>query len=320
MKAPALPVNEKERLTTLHSLKILDTLPSERFDRITRMAKRIFNVPIALVSLVDKDRQWFKSCVGLDVAETPRNISFCGHAILQDDVFMVADATQDQRFANNPLVSGEPNIRFYAGQPIKASNSHVMGTLCIIDASPRTLNSYEIDMLKDLGNMAEEQLHFEEASTQDELTRLKNYRGFISSGEQNLQLSRRHGLPLTLVYIDLDHFKAISKSHGYEEGNQVLLRFSKYLKRCSRASDIIGRLSEDEFVALLINTTENLAANYVDHLQDAINKHNKEEEREGLIFSHQIVQFDQARHTTIEDMITEGDALTHKLQIHKPEK
>jgi len=105
MKKPDIPLNEEHRLKTLRSLNILDTASEERFDRLTRMAKRLFNVPIATISLVDEDRQWFKSCIGLTVKETPRDISFCGHAILDDEVFIISDTLQDERFVDNPLVT-----------------------------------------------------------------------------------------------------------------------------------------------------------------------------------------------------------------------
>lgn len=115
MDSPEKPDNEVQRLRHLNTLAILDTAAEERFDRITRLARRLFNVPIALISLVDENRQWFKSCYGLNVSETSRDISFCGHAILGKKVFVIEDASQDPRFADNPLVTDAPNIRFYAG-------------------------------------------------------------------------------------------------------------------------------------------------------------------------------------------------------------
>lgn len=121
MQKPAKPLDEATRLDTLRALNILDTLPEERFDRLTRLAKRLFGVPIALVSLVDEDRQWFKSCQGLHASETSRDISFCGHAILGDDIFLIPNAAADERFHDNPLVTDEPHIRFYAGCPLTVS-------------------------------------------------------------------------------------------------------------------------------------------------------------------------------------------------------
>jgi GAF domain-containing protein len=118
MLVPGKPANEDERFKCCTALNLLDSAPEERFDRLTRLAKRLFNVPIALVTLVDKDRQWFKSCVGLDATETSRDVSFCGHAILQNELLLVPDAREDVRFHDNPLVTGAPNIRFYAGYPL----------------------------------------------------------------------------------------------------------------------------------------------------------------------------------------------------------
>ena len=138
MKSPSAPQDEQIRLDTLHSFNILDTEHEERFDRLTRMAKRLFGVPIALVSLVDESRQWFKSCFGLSISETSRDISFCGHTILGNDMFIIPDTSLDERFADNPLVLNEPYIRFYAGYPLIAPNGSKLGTLCIIDTKPRS--------------------------------------------------------------------------------------------------------------------------------------------------------------------------------------
>lgn len=143
----------------MHGLNILDTPPEERFDRLTRLAQHLLKVPIAVVSLVDSNRQWFKSCQGLDASETPRGISFCGHAILDDRLFVIPDALLDPRFADNPLVTGAPNIRFYAGQPLKASNGSRLGTLCVIDSKPHQLTQVERDSLRDLAVLVENELY-----------------------------------------------------------------------------------------------------------------------------------------------------------------
>jgi len=127
---------EELRLAALQSYQILDTPNEERFDRIVRMAARVFGSTIALISLVDRDRQWFKASVGLDATETPRAVSFCSHAIQQQGVFVVADAAADPRFANNPLVTGDPNIGFYAGAPLITPGGHALGTVCVIDRTP----------------------------------------------------------------------------------------------------------------------------------------------------------------------------------------
>ncbi|MHA7734039.1 GAF domain-containing sensor histidine kinase [Nitrosopumilus sp. S6] len=154
MEAPLL-INEEERIQSLHALKILDTPPEEKFDRITKIAQIIFDVPIALVSLVDVNRQWFKSCAGLSARETPRSMSFCAHAIHKDEILVVEDATKDERFSDNLLVTSEPYIKFYAGKPLFGVDHHVLGTLCIIDRQPRKLSKGDKNILNDLAQWVE---------------------------------------------------------------------------------------------------------------------------------------------------------------------
>ena len=158
MQEPPRPANEPDRLQALRQLLILDTPPEERFDRLTAFAAQEFDVPTALLSLIDDDRQWFKSRVGVDPCETPRSISFCGHAILQDDIMVVPDVKQDERFFDNPLVTGEPHIQFYAGAPLKLPGGQNVGTLCLIDNKPRTLDEIDLAILSSLRDLAVEEL------------------------------------------------------------------------------------------------------------------------------------------------------------------
>ena len=159
MIEPTNPKDEDRRLEALRVLQILDTPPEERFDRITRVAAQLFDVPISVVSMVDADRQWFKSRHGLGASETPRAVSFCGHAILQADVFHVADATLDPRFADNPLVVGDPKIRFYAGMPLRAPGGEAVGTLCLIDTKPREFSEADRALLGELAQWAQDTLN-----------------------------------------------------------------------------------------------------------------------------------------------------------------
>ncbi len=148
-----VPVTEAERLRSLRSYKILDTKPEERFDELTRLAALICGVPISLISLIDANRQWFKSRFGLDVQETPRAQAFCTHAIMQPEMFVVPDASLDERFSKNPLVTGDPHIRFYAGTPLAARDGHLLGTLCVIDREPHTLTETQTEALKIVGRL-----------------------------------------------------------------------------------------------------------------------------------------------------------------------
>lgn len=157
LSAPA-PDNEAERLAALYALLILDTPREERFDRIVAFATSEFDVPIALISLIDGERQWFKSNVGMPMCETGRDVSFCGHAILRDDIMVIPDAADDARFADNPMVTGSPHIRFYAGAPLLTPQGHALGTLCIIDTKPRQLDEIELAILSTLRGLVMQEL------------------------------------------------------------------------------------------------------------------------------------------------------------------
>ncbi|MFY0574827.1 GAF domain-containing protein [Cystobacter fuscus] len=156
---PLLPLDEPRRLQALLRLGLLDTPAEERFDRIVRMAARMFQVPISLVSLLDESRQWFKARVGLDTPSTARGISFCGHAILTPYTFVVRDALEDPRFADNPLVTGTPHVRFYAGHPIHASDGSPVGTLCLLDRRARDFTEAERQQLEDMASWVELELN-----------------------------------------------------------------------------------------------------------------------------------------------------------------
>jgi len=147
MNVPPTPPNEKKRLKVLWQYEVLDTVPEEMFDNLTELAARICEAPIALISLVDERRQWFKSQVGTTVKETSRDVSFCAHAINQSELFIVPDATLDERFASNPLVISDPRIRFYAGAPLITPDGYALGTLCVIDKVPRDLRADQKEAL-----------------------------------------------------------------------------------------------------------------------------------------------------------------------------
>ena len=158
MQNPEIPANESDRLVALERYHILDTLPEQEYDDLTQLAADICGTPISLISLVDQDRQWFKSRVGIDVMETPRDISFCGHAVADGEILNIPDATQDVRFADNPLVLQDPNIRFYAGVPLMTPDLYPLGTLCVIDRQPRNLTPKQIQQLQALSRLAIAQL------------------------------------------------------------------------------------------------------------------------------------------------------------------
>lgn len=159
-----IPADDEDRLDALRELLILDTPPEQRFNRIVQFAASEFDMPIALVSLIDKHRQWFKARVGLDACETDREISFCGHAILQPKLFIVPDALHDERFSDNPLVIGEPRVRFYAGAPLRLPSGATVGTLCLIDTQPRHFDATDRAILRSLRQLVLEELVRQDAT------------------------------------------------------------------------------------------------------------------------------------------------------------
>jgi len=291
MPAAPIPQHESERLAALRSCRILDTPPEQRFDDLTLLASRITEAPIALVSLVDKNRQWFKSTVGLDAVETPRDQAFCAYAILMPtSPLIVPDASKDPRFSDNPLVTGAPGIRFYAGTPLLDDQGMALGTLCVIDTAPRTLSSEQLESLAAIGRQVSAQLHLtrlvnalqqqneeqarnyrqmisyksqledsitelERLSTTDTLTGLCNRRAFNNHLQMELERSVRYEAALALIMVDLDHFKDINDQHGHPVGDQVLASFGELLRADRRNSDILARYGGEEFALILPNTS-----------------------------------------------------------------
>ena len=315
MHKPAIPQDEFTRLQVLRSLKLLDTSPEERFDRITRLAKRMFGVSISLVSLVDADRQWFKSKQGLDADETSRDISFCGHAILTDDIFVIPDATKDDRFADNPLVTDAPSIRFYAGCPLRVANGSKLGTLCIIDQKPREFTDEDKSLLRDLAEMVEREIAAIQLATLDELTMISNRRGFIALAQHALNISRRKDYPASLVFLDLDQFKQINDQYGHAEGDKVLIVFAEAIKNTFRDSDIYARLGGDEFVVLLTDTSVELVGDILNRLDTVIKDYNSTAQRGYHInYSSGLAIYDSNKHKSIDDLLDEADK---RMYVHK---
>ncbi|MDT3337314.1 sensor domain-containing diguanylate cyclase [Shewanella sp. SP1S1-7] len=308
MKLPKIPDDEQVRLSQLRALAILDTPSEERFDCVTRMAKRLFGVPIALVSLVDENRQWFKSCFGLDVSETERSISFCGHAILNKSALVINDATLDERFFDNPLVIGEPYIRFYAGQPLRTLIGQGLGTLCIIDQTPRDFSDEDITMLANLAGMVEREIMAVQLTISDELTKISNRRGFLTLTRYCLEVCKRGSFPASLVFFDLDKFKEINDAHGHAEGDRALKIFADEMMGSFRTSDIFARLGGDEFVVLLTNTSTEGIQQLIVRFKTSLRSRCTSDCLPYFIeFSFGFVDYEPLKHESIEDMLIEAD-------------
>ena len=312
MQPPDIPETEDQRIAELRSLLLLDSSPEERFDRITRVAKQLFDVPIALVSLVDTDRQWFKSCIGLDVSETGRDISFCGHAILNDDVFIVENALKDIRFSDNPLVKGGPEIRFYAGAPIAMPSGNKLGTLCIISPKARTFGADQSALLNDLSKIVINELISQQAATQDVLTGIYNRRGFDMLAKKTIANCARYGWKTTLIYFDLNKFKEINDTYGHQTGDVALTSFTQLLTSIVRDSDIIARLGGDEFVVMLMSTDIKSAFSKIESFMKELQKFNLESSQPfQLSASYGAVEYSVDKHSTVEELICEADRLMY---------
>lgn len=305
MLKPPVPLDETQRLLSLHSMRILDTPSEERFDRITRMAQRMFDVKICLVSLVDAERQWFKSRQGLSACETSREISFCGHAILNQKVFVVEDASNDARFADNPLVTSEPNIRFYAGCPIRGPKGHRIGTLCIIDSRARELLARDEATLIDFAAMVEDELSVASKVTIDDLTGVANRRGFNMVAEHMLSLCKRKDIDAELVFFDLDGFKQINDVHGHAAGDDLLRHFAALLIKSFRSADVIARFGGDEFVVLM-TASDACSVSAIARLE-ALAMQTGCEIQAKLAWSVGRVQFDSERHSCLGDLLADAD-------------
>ncbi|UZW54243.1 sensor domain-containing diguanylate cyclase [Sphingobium sp. JS3065] len=262
--------DEPARMAALDRYDVLDTPSETGFDRITELVRSILGVPISAVSLIDKDRQWFKSHPGLAVSETPRDVAFCDHSIRQRAPMVVNDAREDARFSDNPLVTGDPNIRSYAGIPLETPDGYNIGSLCAIDTVPRQFDPGQIAILKNLAALVVEQLELRRIAERDHLTGALSRRAFLSEMNRAIALFERHERPASLLLFDIDHFKRINDTHGHPAGDQVIRGIAQLCTGLQRPSDSLGRLGGEEFGILLPETAEEDAASAAQRFCEAI--------------------------------------------------
>jgi diguanylate cyclase (GGDEF)-like protein len=252
-----VPTSEKEerRLQALYDLTILDTPAEDSFDRITRIAMAALHAPMAALSLIDRDRQWFKSRQGVDLVETPRNISFCTNTIEKDGPFIVPDTLNDPKFCANPLVVGYPHIRFYLGVPLRTAAGYNIGALCINDTAPRVVSQDEIDVLQDLARLAVDEMELRKLATVDSLTGLASASAFLAAAKTEFKSARQSGCALACIVVDIDHLDLINATYGRTAGDLVLAEISRDCRTAIRSTDILGRISGEEFAILLPKTS-----------------------------------------------------------------
>lgn len=291
MSKPDKPANEDARLAALRSFDILDTAPEKGFDDLVAIAAAICAVPMASVSLIDGERQWFKARIGIEAQETPRECAFCAHAILEpESVMVVEDATLDVRFLDNPLVTGGPNIRFYAGAPLITAEGFALGTLCVIDDKPRHIEPFQVDALRALSRQAsclmelrrigkqlslqlrerewyeqalqnyqdeleQQNADLAEQTKTDPLTGLPNRRAFAAALAQAMEKSLEEGKRLSVAMLDIDHFKTINDLHGHAMGDEVLVAIGGLLRSQFAGSGLAARHGGEEFALLLADAS-----------------------------------------------------------------
>ncbi len=287
MKKPSIPDNEEERLKEVRSLNLLYTPAEERFDRIIRIAANALDTEFAAFNIIHDDDQWAKSRCGSLTSETKRENSFCGHAILEGKVMIVPDAKQDPRFSDNPLVTGEPGIRFYMGAVVRTPGGFPAGALCAYDQEPREPTDKEVELLKDLRTIVEDELSrdyinremdrlTEELETArrsaaiDDLTQCWNRSAMEKILEESAKETRRDGTPFSVGMLDIDHFKGVNDEFGHVVGDRVLVGVTSRLRRNLRPSDCIGRYGGEEFLIHFSEADRETAVELAERIRQSI--------------------------------------------------
>jgi diguanylate cyclase (GGDEF)-like protein len=263
-------LDETARMAALRRCDVLDTPAEAPFDKITNLVRAVLGVPISAVSLIDNDRQWFKSHPGLDVSETDRQVAFCDHTIRGREPMIVVDASIDMRFRDNPLVTGDPNIGSYAGVPLETPDGYNIGSLCAIDTCPREFDAAQIEILKGLAALVVDQLELRRIAERDHLTGALTRRALIAEMDKAIALHGRHQRPAGLILIDIDHFKAINDTHGHPVGDSVIRALAECFVRMKRPTDAFGRIGGEEFALLLPETVEAEAVKAAERYRQAL--------------------------------------------------
>lgn len=289
MLSPEMPCDEVLRQQILDDNELLDTPADPYLDTLVRVVREVFAVKTVLISLIDHDRQWFKSRIGLEITETPRTISFCAHAILGTQPLIVEDTYNDLRFHDNPVVVNNPQIRFYAGQPLFSQEGQPLGTLCLIDPTPRQLTDKQVRLFIDMATLVEGYLKLRHVSEQtaqlraalsreqrktmlDPLTQLWNRAGLNHFLPRQQEQADDLGLQLGVLFCDLDYFKKVNDNHGHAAGDQVLWETARRISAAVRPQDVVTRSGGEEFVVLLQVHDEHELLQIAERIRTALNK------------------------------------------------
>lgn len=324
--------DETERIQALNNMGILDTPINPVFERITRLTKQMFNVPIVAVSIIDSERQWFKSTQGLNVCENDLNTSFCAHAILQDDIFIVTDAQKDNRFADSPIVTHEPFIRYYAGCPVKSEDGHKIGTLCIIDRQVRNFSPTELEALRDMAGLIQDELQkyrqkysqlkiIEEldqakrAKLIDGLTGVWNRQGCEINLQEHMILAKQQGYDLVVGILDIDSFKTVNDTYGHNAGDEVIREVCKRMVINLDDHDLVGRWGGEEFIVMAkVEVDLDTVLKRIDNARASIAAEPVifEDRKIGVSITIGLTLFDSKTNLSMHECISRADANLYK--------
>lgn len=306
MSVAPIPLDEQARLESLRELWLLDTEPEERFDRITRLARRLFEVPIVTFALVDAERVWFKSRVGVEITEVPRDDAFCAHTILTDGIIQVEDASEDTRFRSSPLVEGASAVRFYAGAPIASADRRRVGVLSVMDTAPGIFGPDDLQTLADLARAVEGELSATHDSTVDDRTGMLNVRGFHQFADKLLKIAARGKTPMSLLYAEAMNIDQMGTPHGREE---ILKEVARVVDHTFRQSDVLARIGPGLFCALLPENSEHAGEKAGARLRAAVRAWNMEPENpfklEVLVSS---ARFDPGNPVSLDHLMVRAEA------------
>lgn len=287
MPPAPLPADEERRLASVHRLQILDTPAEERFDRLSRIARRLFKVPYSMITLIDEKRQWFKSATGPDFREIPRQNAICGYTLLQDSTLVIPDCSADPRVMDYPMVRALAGMRFYAGVPLHSNDGYAVGTLCVLDQQLRTMEPEDIAALEDLAACAESEmqlLHISRSEIEmrgemdqlrrkasvDALTKTWNRGAIMEILAKEQERARKSNEPLGVALMDIDHFKKVNDTYGHDVGDQVLQEFTARIRSGLRGGEAFGRFGGEEFLIVVPRCNPGQSAAYAETILEAI--------------------------------------------------
>lgn len=275
-----IPSNEAERLSAVRAYDILDSQAEVDFDTLTRLAANALNMPAAVIGLMDADRLWFKSELGLGVPQLDRNIAFCAYAIINpEELFIVEDLHLDSRFKDNPLVTQPPYLRFYAGATLIDHQGYALGTIAVVDTCSRVFSETQCLILKDLSKLVITALEsryraklLENLAMTDHLTGLANRVGFARTLNSEIVSFRTSGKSFTVFYMDLDDFKVVNDNFGHSAGDEVLVEVAHRLSNLVRAGDLTARLGGDEFAIFMREDNKSLTESLAKRIVESVTK------------------------------------------------